>query len=70
MLWDFFYRIEVYTPKAKRIHGYYVMPILHGCELIGRIDPKVDRKQQAPDLPQSAFGSAAFNSMRRAQLVD
>ncbi len=42
-LWDFFYRIEVYTPKAKRIYGYYVMPILHGCELVGRIDPKVDR---------------------------
>ena len=46
MLWDFFYRIEVYTPKAKRIYGYYVMPILHGCELIGRIDPKVDRKKK------------------------
>ena len=46
MLWDFFYRIEVYTPKAKRVYGYYVMPILHGCELIGRIDPKVDRKQK------------------------
>ena len=46
MLWDFFYRIEVYTPKAKRVYGYYVMPILHGCELIGRIDPKVERKQK------------------------
>jgi len=42
-LWDFFYRIEVYTPKAKRVYGYYVMPILHGSELIGRIDPKVER---------------------------
>lgn len=45
-LWDFYYRIEVYTPKAKRVYGYYVMPILHGCELIGRIDPKVDRKKK------------------------
>lgn len=46
MLWDFYYRIEVYTPKAKRVYGYYVMPILHGCALIGRIDPKVDRKKK------------------------
>jgi len=45
-LWDFHYRIEVYTPKSKRIYGYYVMPILHGCELVGRIDPKVDRKRK------------------------
>ena len=45
-LWDFNYRIEVYTPKSKRIYGYYVMPILHGCELVGRIDPKVDRKRK------------------------
>ena len=45
-LWDFHYRIEVYTPKPKRVYGYYVMPILHGCELLGRIDPKVDRKRK------------------------
>ena len=46
MLWDFDYTIEVYTPKAKRKYGYYVMPILQGPELIGRIDPKVDRKRR------------------------
>ena len=46
MLWDFHYRIEVYTPKAKRVYGYYVMPILHRSELVGRIDPKVERKRQ------------------------
>lgn len=43
-LWDFFYRIEVYTPAPKRTYGYYTMPILHRGRLVGRIDPSLDRK--------------------------
>ena len=45
-LWDFFYRIEVYTPAHKRVYGYYTMPILHRGKLVGRLDPAVDRKSR------------------------
>ena len=43
-LFDFHYRIEIYVPKDKRRYGYFAMPVLHGKELIGRVDPLFDRK--------------------------
>ena len=45
-VWDYRYSWEIYTPAAKRQYGYYVLPVLYGTRLAGRIEAVADQKEK------------------------
>jgi uncharacterized protein YcaQ len=69
-LFGFDYRIEVYTPAHKRVHGYYTLPILHDGRLIGRVDAKNHREHRRLEVRGVQFESppddAALAGLRGA----
>jgi uncharacterized protein len=54
-VFGFDYRIEVYTPGAQRVHGYYTLPILHHGRLIGRVDAKTHRTERRLEVRHVHF---------------
>jgi uncharacterized protein YcaQ len=64
-LFGFDYRIEVYTPGHKRVHGYYTLPILHHGQLVGRLDAKTQRAEQRLDVRHVHFERWAARGVAR-----
>lgn len=72
-LFGFLFRLEIYAPRAKREYGSFVMPILHGDRLVGRLEPR-PRPEREPVAGAGVFAEAGAPALAwpaiRKQLDD
>ena len=67
-LWDFAYKIEIYTPAAKRRYGYYVLPVMVDGDLVARMDVKTDREADVLRI-KSCFAEEGHVNAQTAERV-
>ena len=69
-LWHFQYSWEIYTPPAKRKYGYYVLPMLYGADLIGRIEAVADKKNSVLTVKNIWFEPGVRQTKKLGTAID
>lgn len=69
-LWDYRYSWEIYTPAEKRRFGYYVLPMLYGDSLIGRLEAAADRKTGTLEVKHIWYEDGVRQTKKLAGAID
>jgi uncharacterized protein YcaQ len=70
LLWNFEYTWEVYVPAAKRVRGYYALPVLDGLTMVGHVEPRIDRRKRrlvlvSKSLKRGVRSASALKDLER-----